>query len=95
MAIPCRKVKGFSKKASVDVLIKPLDKNRVAVCVFNKGTASKKVKFSIDRLTEFADVNVDKKEKYNILNCWTDEKSEGREILSTTQKHGSDVFIIS
>ena len=95
LGIPCRKVKGFSKKASVDVLIKPLDGKRVAVCVFNAGKTQKKVNFSIDKLTEFADVNVDKKEKYSILNCWTDEKSEGREIVSVTQKHGCDVFIIS
>ncbi len=95
LGIPCRKVKGFSGKASVDVLIKPLDGKRVAVCVFNKGKTQKKVRFSIDKLTEFADVNVEKKEKYSILNCWTDEKSEGREIVSLTQKHGCDVFIIS
>ena len=77
------------------MLIKPLDGKRVAVCVFNAGKTQKKVNFSIDKLTEFADVNVDKKEKYSILNCWTDEKSEGREIVSVTQKHGCDVFIIS
>lgn len=95
LGIPCRKVKGLSNKSGVDVLIKPLDGKRVAVCVFNAGKTQKKVKFSVDKLTEFADVNVDKKEKYNILNCWTDEKSEGREIVSVTQKHGCDVFIIS
>ncbi len=95
LGVPCKKVKGFSGKVSVDVLVKTLDKKRVAVCIFNKGKSQKKVKFSIDKLTEFADVNVEKKEKYNILNCWTDEKSEGREIVSLTEKHGCDVFIIS
>ncbi len=95
LGIPCKKVKGISGKSGVDVLVKPLDGKRIAVCVFNTGNNQKKVKFSVDKLTEFADVNLDKKEKYEILNCWTDEKSEGREIVSVTEKHGSDVFIIS
>lgn len=95
LGIPCRKVKGFSHSPLVDVLVKPLDGKRAAVCVLNKGSSSKKVKIQIDKIAAFADVNVDKKEKYNIFNCWTEEKNEGKEFVSITQKHGCDVFIIS
>ncbi len=95
LGIPCRRVKGIVRSRLVDVLVKPLDGKRVALCVFNKSGGNKNVTISIDKLTSFADVNVDKKEKYNILNCWTDEKAEGKEIVSSTAKHGCDVFIIS
>ncbi len=95
LGIPCRKVKGFSRSPFVDVLLKPLDGKRAAVCVFNKGSGRKTVKIQIDKLTDFADVNIDRKDKYSILNCWTGEKSEGKEILSVNEKHGCEVFIIS
>ncbi len=95
LGIPCRKIKGLSHSLLVDVLVKPLDGKRVAVCVLNKGCGNKKVKIQIDKIVSFADVNVEQKEKYNIMNCWTNEKSESKEIISTTTKHGCDVFIIS
>ncbi len=95
LGIPCRKIKGVANKRGVDVLVKPLDEKRVAVCVFNTTGSEKKVKFDIDKIVSNTDVNVDKKDKYNILNCWTDEKTEGTEIASETLKHDCDVFIIS
>lgn len=95
LGIPCKKIKGVANKCGVDVLVKPLDKKRVAVCVFNTTSGKKKVKVDIDKIVSSSDVNVDKKEKYNILNCWTDEVYEESKIISTTQKHGCDVFIIS
>ena len=95
LGIPCKKIKGLSGKCGVDVLVKPLDKKRVAVCVFNITSGSKNVKIDINKITDLSDVNVDKKENYNILNCWTDENYNGSKIISTTQKHGCDVFIIS
>ncbi len=95
LGIPCRKIKGLAKKCGVDVLVKPLDKKRVAVCVFNTTGGNKKVKIDIDKITALTAVNVDKKDKYNILDCWTDKTYEESIIISTTQKHGCDVFIIS
>ncbi|MBQ7957157.1 MAG: alpha-galactosidase [Clostridia bacterium] len=95
LGIPCKKIKGLSGKCGVDVLVKPLDKKRVAVCVFNTTSGAKKTKVDIDKITALADVNVDKKDKYTILNCWTDETCQDNKIMSATEKHGCDVYIIS
>ena len=95
LGIPCKKIKGLSGKCGVDVLVKPLDKKRVAVCVFNTTSGAKKVKIDINKITSLVDVNVDKKDKYTIFNCWTDETCQDNKIISETQKHCCDVYIIS
>ncbi len=95
LGIPCRKIRGLTKKHGVDVLVKPLDKKRVAVCVFNKTKHTKKTTIDINKISSLSDVSVDKKDKYTIFNCWTNETAEESKLISTTQKHGCDVYIIS
>ena len=95
LGIPCKREKGLTSKCFVDVLVKPLDNKKVAVCVFNKGSNKKKVKIQIDKITDLAYVNLEKKDKYTILDCWNDEVCESENIISVNPKHGCNVYIIS
>ena len=95
LGIPCKREKSFSHKSFVDVLVKPLDGKRVAVCILNKGSGKKKTKIKIDKLVSLMYVNLEKKDKYNILDCWNGKVEESDKIVCVTGKHDCDVFIIS
>ncbi len=94
LGIPCKKAKGFTKLTGVDVLVKPLENSKVAVCVFNKDSKPAKVDIDIDKIAGLTYVNLVTKNSYKIFNCWTESESEGKAISAAPQAHGVEVYII-
>ncbi len=91
LGVQCRRIK-FGK---IDVLVKPLQSNRIALCLFNKGNKQSDYVVSIDELSNLGFVNLPKKESYDILDVW--EKQEIKQVKTihaTIMKHGVKVYII-
>ncbi len=83
------------KKSSVDILVKPLSNNDVALCFFNKSSAKKNISFNINSLVkeeytawEFESDN------YEIHELYSDERINTTEIKTFIPKHGVKVYRI-
>lgn len=91
LGIQCRRF----KKGIVDVLVKPLENSKAAVCVFNKGVSAAQTKLVLKEIANLGYVNLAKKDTYNVYNVWEDEKLDGVSVLDVkTEKHGVSVFIV-
>lgn len=91
LCIPCIRVK---KTNGVDVLVKPLINNRVAVCIFNKTNSDKNISFNLDEAADCAKVNLPKKSCYIVKNVKNTEEYTGKSISTTLSSHSSTVYII-
>lgn len=92
LGIACRKIKSSNKL--VDVLVKPLDGAKAAVCVFNK---------SGERITQSVDLqavanaplcNLPSAKMYKVTDCWSGEVRSGRSIKTLVESHGAEVYIV-
>ncbi len=91
LAVQCRRI----KTGIVDILVKPLENNSVAVCVFNKGNGEASTKVDISKIANLGYVNLASKSSYEVLDVWENEKFEcNTEITAATKKHGVKVYII-
>ncbi len=94
LGIACERERQLSNSLLVDVLVKPLDNARVALCVFNKDTKEHKLELDIDKIINLPNVNVKKKEQYHIFDCWDNRHFDARKIVCEPEKHGCEVYII-
>ena len=92
LGIACRKIKGSLK--GVDILVKPLENAKAAVCVFNKSGERKTVTVDINDVVNAPLCNLPKAKKYRVTDCWGDVVKEGRNIKTLVQSHGAEVYII-
>ena len=91
LGVQCKRI----KFGMVDILIKPLADNRVALCIFNKSSKKKNVLFNIDELTNNSYVNLAKKDNYNVYDVWEDKHIEQiKTIHAECEKHGVKVYVI-
>ena len=91
LGVQCKRI----KFGMVDILIKPLADNRVALCIFNKSSKKKNVLFNIDELTNNSYVNLAKKDNYNVYDVWEDKHIEQiKTIQAECEKHGVKVYVI-
>lgn len=91
LAVQCRRI----KTGMVDILVKPLENNRVAVCVFNKGGSETVTKVDISKIANLGFVNLESKSKYEVFDVWEDETFESTgEISAATKKHGVKVYVV-
>lgn len=91
LGVQCRRIKaGF-----VDVLAKPLENSRVAVCVFNKGNKETQTVVDFSKLLNESFLNLPKKDGYKVTDVW-EEKEYGNmmSVCATTPKHSVKVYII-
>ncbi len=58
------------KAGLCDVLIKPLANKELAVCLFNKTTASKEAAFSLAQIANRGDVDLPKSDRYTVYDVW-------------------------
>lgn len=93
LGIPCKKEKSLSKFRT-DVLVKPLDGRRAAVCVFNKGIKTKKIKISLDKIADLGYVNLKNQDKYKTLDCHSGEEALTHKLTLSVKKHAAEVYII-
>ena len=91
LGIQCRRIKA----GLVDILVKPLENGRVAVCAFNKSGGEKNVKIDLGEISNLGFVNLQKKSKYGVEDVWQEESfvSEGV-IDAVVPSHGVKVYIV-
>ena len=91
LGVQCKRI----KFGIIDVLIKPLVDNKVAVCVFNKSNKASEYTVCIDDIAKSSFVNLPEKEYYDVYDVWEDKKIEQiKNINARCEKHGVKVFII-
>ena len=91
LGIPCKKI---NTSLTTDILVKPLDGNRAAVCVFNKDNKPMKIAVPIKDIANAAGVNLASKDMYEVLDCWTERTIKSNMIIAEPDKHGVEVFIV-
>lgn len=69
LAVQCRRVK---TNGLVDVLVKPLQNNELAVCLFNKGPKAMDGEFSIKELIKEDFVSLPDSPRYTVTDVWED-----------------------
>jgi len=83
------------KKGGVDVLAKPLDGGKVAICFFNKGCLKKTASFDLNKLATDDYIAMNRKDSYNLHEVWSGEKLNCKNKLTVKlEKHQTKVFII-
>ncbi|MCM1269919.1 MAG: glycoside hydrolase family 27 protein [Faecalibacterium sp.] len=91
LGVQCKRI----KTGIVDILVKPIDNGKVAVCVFNKGDKPKSTEIDIKKIANLGFVNLPSKESYNVYDVWEDANYDGLvSIDAATEKHGVKVYII-
>ena len=91
LGIQCRRM----KTGLVDVLVKPLKDNAVAVCVFNKTNKVNGTEINLKDIANLGYVSLPKKEGYSVYDVWENRYSEGTTLLSSApEAHGVKVYII-
>jgi len=91
LGVQCRR----EKFGIVDVLVKPLENNRIAVCVFNKGKKEAQTKLEFARFANLGYANLSAKEYYDVHDVWEDKHIEGiANITANVPGHGAKVYIV-
>ncbi len=91
LGIQCKRI----KTGIVDVLVKPLENQRVAVCVFNKGAKGNCATINISDIAALSGVELPKKTGYSVCEVWDKAYLEDTlQIVSSPEKHGVKVYII-
>lgn len=86
----------YKVDGNVDIIVKPLENNELAVCFFNKGNSSTSSSVSLNELTDEEYIDLPKSSAYRAYDLWgkgiervTDE------INVTIPAHGVKVFRVS
>lgn len=80
----------------IDVLIKPLTDDRVAICVFNKSLLTRKYTVNIDNVLNDEYVNIKRGNSYNVVDVWAERYDVAdKEITAELESHSVKVFIVS
>lgn len=88
---PAKKLKTIS---GIDVLARPLANGDVALCLFNKSSKTKSIKYDLASLADDEYLMLHKSGSYQIHNLWNDERTAGAAITATIPKHGVIVYRI-
>ena len=91
LGIQCRRF----KTGLVDVLVKPLIDNSVAICVFNKTNKVNGTEFKLKDIANLGYVSLPKKEGYEVYDVWDNKYSSGTTMISSApEAHGVKVYIV-
>lgn len=91
LGVQCRRIKA----GIIDILVKPLENNRIAVCVLNKGSKPAVTDLDFRKLSKLGFVNLPEKESYDVYDVWSDTHTENvAKIGAKTEKHGVCVYIV-
>ena len=88
---PAKKLKTIS---GIDVLARPLANGDVALCLFNKSSKTKSIKYELGALADDEYLMLKKSGSYQIHNLWNDERTESGIITTTLPKHSVNVYRI-
>ncbi len=93
LGIQCKRVKS---NVVCDILVKPLENNEVAICLFNKGFSNAKMSYTLADLHNIVNVTLPKSEKYLCKELW--DKTEtviSNTISAEVPSHGVKVYRVS
>lgn len=91
LGVQCRRI----KCGLVDVLVKPLENSKAAVCVFNKGSSSANTSLDFKKISNEGILNLPTKDTYTVTDVWENVTYDNISKLSAqTQKHGVKVYIV-
>ena len=91
LGTPCKRV----KTGVVDVLIKPLENSKMALCILNKGTKEAEKEITLSKLANEGILNLPKKDSYKVYDVWEDTTAEGVSTLkASVASHGVKVYIV-
>lgn len=90
LGVQCRRI----KTGLVDILVKPLENSKVAICVFNKSGSEKSAKIKLSKLVNLGFLNLENKQGYEVCDVWEDKyMSDANEIVAAVPSHGVKVYI--
>ena len=91
LGVQCRRI----KTGLIDVLVKPLENSKVAVCVLNKAPSERNASVDLEKIANLGFVNLQKKSGYKVFDVWEEESfvSAGK-IETSVPSHGVKVYIV-
>ncbi|MCH5170770.1 MAG: alpha-galactosidase [Oscillospiraceae bacterium] len=93
LGIQCSRVK---TNVLTDILVKPLSKNEVALCFFNKGLGKANMSYTVEEICNLTNVTLPKASKYICKELWSGETIETDNVISAqVPSHGVAVWRIS
>ncbi len=91
LGVQCRRIKA----GLVDILVKPLENSRAAVCVFNKCSGSKTAEIDLREIADLGFVNLPSKHSFSVFDVWEENTiTDVSKISTTVNGHGVKVYII-
>lgn len=91
LGVQCRRI----KSGLVDILVKPLEGSKAAVCVLNKKSKSTSAELEIKKLSNLGYLNLPSKAEYFVSDVWEDKYIEKADKLVTeVPAHGVKVYIV-
>ena len=91
LGVQCRR----EKFGVCDVLVKPLEGSKIAVCVFNKGNKEATTRIDFKELSNLGYVNLPEKEYYKAYDVWDERHYDDVAcVFATTKGHGVKVYIV-
>lgn len=91
LGVQCRRI----KSGLVDVLVKPLEGSRAAVCILNKKSKTASAELELKKLSNLGYLNLPSKSEYSVSDVWEDiyvDKSS--KIVADIPAHGVKVYIV-
>lgn len=83
------------KMGKADILVKPLENNKIAVCFLNKFGGDKKISLDIQNLKkELYLADIDFKDDFEILDVLENTIEQTNRIVAKVRKHAVKVFIL-
>lgn len=93
LGIQCRRV---YTNGLIDILVKPLEDHKLAVCFFNKSGESKNVKTDLSKFASQPYCNFPEASEYKVEDVWEDNDFEtDGELVGKVPSHGVKVYIVS
>ena len=91
LGVQCRRI----KTGKVDVLVKPLQGSRAAVCVLNKSGKPDGTHIELGKLANLGYVNLKKKSGYTVYDVWEKRTAENASVINAVaEPHGVKVYIV-
>lgn len=91
LGMQCRRI----KTGLIDILVKPLDNAKVAVCIFNKTNKIQHTKVDFKKISNQGFVNLPTKDSYKVHDVWAEiDYSECNCLTAETAPHGVRVYVV-
>ncbi|MBR3815959.1 MAG: alpha-galactosidase [Clostridia bacterium] len=91
LGVQCRRI----KTGLVDILVKPLEGSRAAVCILNKKSKAASAELALNSLSNLGYINLPSKKEYAVSDVWEDRFIEKADkIVAEIPAHGVKVYIV-